>query len=143
MSRTVFACMLAAALTHEPVAALEHQHDARPQAAGPALAVGAALDAGGRLWLASVENQRLWISRSDDGGRRLGSYWLDAANTGKYGGHTLVNLRANYPFGKGMEVYGSVSNLFDKRDAETADGTGTAPTSTAGLPRSVVVGLQA
>ncbi len=74
---------------------------------------------------------------------RLGSYWLDAANTGKYGGHNLVNLRANYPFGKGMEVFGSVSNLFDKRYAETADVSGTAPTYTAGLPRSAILGLQA
>ncbi|OZA14140.1 MAG: TonB-dependent receptor, partial [Hydrogenophilales bacterium 17-62-8] len=74
---------------------------------------------------------------------RLGSYWLDAANTGKYGGHNLVNLRANYPFGKGMELFGSISNLFDKRYAETADGTGTAPTYTAGLPRSAILGLQA
>jgi hypothetical protein len=71
MGRIVFACMLAAALAHEPVAAMEHQHDAKPQAAGPALAVGAALDAGGRLWLARVEDRRLWISRSDDGGRRF------------------------------------------------------------------------
>lgn len=74
---------------------------------------------------------------------KLGSYWLDAANTGKYGGHNLVNLRANYPFGKGMEVYGSLSNLFDKRYAETTDGTGAAPTYTVGLPRTLVVGLQA
>jgi len=74
---------------------------------------------------------------------RLGSYWLDAANTGKYDGHDLVNLRANYPFGKGMEVFGSISNLFDKRYAETADGTGAAPTYTAGLARLTVVGLQA
>ncbi len=74
---------------------------------------------------------------------RLGSYWLDAANTGKYGGHNLVNLRANYPFGKGMEVFGSISNLFDKDYAETADGTGTVPTYTSGLPRAAILGLQA
>ncbi len=74
---------------------------------------------------------------------RLGSYWLDAGNTGKYNGHNLANLRANYRFGKRMELYGSVSNLFDKRYAETADGTGVAPTYTAGLPRTLVLGLQA
>ncbi|WP_310446714.1 TonB-dependent receptor [Thiobacillus sp.] len=74
---------------------------------------------------------------------KLGSYWLDAANTGKYGGHDLVNLRANYPFGKGMELFGSISNLFDKHYAETADGTGAAPTYTSGLPRSAILGLQA
>lgn len=74
---------------------------------------------------------------------KLGSYWLDANNTGKYRGHNLVNLRANYPFGKGMELFGSISNLFDKRYAEIADGTGVAPTYTVGLPRSAILGLQA
>ena len=33
------------------------------------LAVGTALDGSGRLWLAKVENQRLLVSWSDDGGR--------------------------------------------------------------------------
>lgn len=97
-----------------------------------------------------IANTRLsYAPGSLNGGRvqlewfRLGSYWLDAANTGKYGGHNLLNLRANYPFGKGMEVFGSVSNLLDKRYAETADGTGAAPTYTAGLPRMAILGLQA
>lgn len=74
---------------------------------------------------------------------RLGSYWLDAANTGKYAGHTLVNLRANYPFGKGLEIYGNISNLFDRKHAETASGTGAAPLYTIGLPRTLYLGLQA
>lgn len=98
----------------------------------------------------TIANTRLgYAPGALNGGRvqlewvRLGSYWLDAANTGKYDGHDLVNLRANYPFGKGMEVFGSISNLFDKRYAETADGTGAAPTYTAGLARLAVVGLQA
>lgn len=33
------------------------------------LAVGATLDSQGRLWLAQVQNQRLAVARSDDGGR--------------------------------------------------------------------------
>ncbi|MCD6707597.1 MAG: TonB-dependent receptor [Thiobacillus sp.] len=97
-----------------------------------------------------IANTRLGYSPGYlNGGRfqlewfRLGSYWLDAANTGKYDGHSLVNLRANYLFGKGMEVYGSISNLLDERYAETAEGTAAAPTYTVGLPRSLVVGLQA
>ncbi|HEX8872988.1 MAG TPA: sialidase family protein, partial [Nitrosospira sp.] len=35
------------------------------------MAIGAALDEGGRLWLAKVENQRLLVSWSDDGGRNF------------------------------------------------------------------------
>jgi outer membrane receptor protein involved in Fe transport len=97
-----------------------------------------------------IANTRLTFSPGYmNGGRvqlewfKLGSYWLDAANTGKYDGHNLANLRANYPFGNGVELYGSISNLFDKQYAETVDGTGSAPTYTAGLPRSLVLGLQA
>lgn len=47
-------------------AALAQEHAHAPP---PALAVGAALDAQGRLWLARVEGQRLVVSRSEDGGR--------------------------------------------------------------------------
>lgn len=42
-----------------------------PEQKKPTLAVGATLDPGGHLWLAGVENRRLWVSRSDDGGKRF------------------------------------------------------------------------
>lgn len=44
--------------------------DARLAEASP-LSVGAALDARGRLWLARVENRRLLVSHSADGGRNF------------------------------------------------------------------------
>lgn len=71
MVHIVFALLLAATLAHEPAGAMEHRHDAKPQHAKPGLAIGAALDGSGRLWLARVENQQLWLSRSDDGGRNF------------------------------------------------------------------------
>lgn len=37
----------------------------------PTIAVGATLDANGRLWLVKVDNKRLLVSRSDDGGQRF------------------------------------------------------------------------
>jgi len=40
----------------------------RPKAAKPAIAVGVAYDAHGRLWLARVENQHLLVSYSDNSG---------------------------------------------------------------------------
>ncbi|WIM04849.1 MAG: glycoside hydrolase [Candidatus Nitricoxidivorans perseverans] len=49
------------ALAAGAVMAQEHAH-------APPLAVGAALDAQGRLWLARVEDRRLVVSRSEDGG---------------------------------------------------------------------------
>ena len=74
---------------------------------------------------------------------KLGSYYQDQANTTKYGGHNLFNLRANYPIEKRWEVFGSINNLFDAQYAETAGMDGTAPTYSTGLPRTFVLGVQA
>lgn len=74
---------------------------------------------------------------------RLGSYYHDQSNTTKYDGHDLVHLRANYPFDKRWELFGSINNLLDTRYAETVGMDGTAATYTAGLPRTFVVGVQA
>ncbi|MGV8991207.1 MAG: exo-alpha-sialidase [Thiobacillus sp.] len=45
--------------------------DSKPRPAKPAVAVGATLDSAGRVWLARVENQRLLVSRSQDGGKQF------------------------------------------------------------------------
>lgn len=97
----------------------------------------------------SIANTRLTYAPGFlNGGRlqaewfRLGSYWLDQANTGKYRGHDIVNLRGNYPFGKGLELFASINNLFDRQYAETAGGTQAVPQYSAGLPRTFVIGLQ-
>ena len=45
--------------------------DSKPWPAKSAVAVGVTLDGAGRLWLARVENQRLLVSRSDDGGKHF------------------------------------------------------------------------
>lgn len=74
---------------------------------------------------------------------KLGSYYHDQANTTKYGGHSLVNLRANYPIEKRWEIFGNINNLFDTQYAETVGMDGTAPTYSTGLPRTFVVGVQA
>lgn len=74
---------------------------------------------------------------------KLGSYYHDQANTTKYGGYDLFNLRANYPLDKRWELFGSINNLFDKRYAETVGMDGTAPTYSTGLPRIFMAGVQA
>lgn len=71
MGHITVAGALLAALAYQPVAAAEQRHETAPQPAKPTLAVGATLDAEGRLWLARVENQQLWVSRSDDGGQHF------------------------------------------------------------------------
>lgn len=51
---------------------------------------------------------------------RLGEYWMDQANTHKYDGHSVYNLRADYPVGKSLELYARVMNLTDRRYATAA-----------------------
>jgi outer membrane receptor protein involved in Fe transport len=75
---------------------------------------------------------------------RLGSYWLDDANTVKYGGHSLFNLRGNYALTRQVALFGSVNNLADKRYADSAQlSTGSTPVYSPGLPRTVIAGVEA
>jgi outer membrane receptor protein involved in Fe transport len=97
----------------------------------------------------TLANARLtWTPALLNGGRaqlewvRVGSYWRDQANTGKYDGHDLLNLRANYRFGKDMEIFGSIANLTDRKYAETVSGSGAAPDYSIGMPRTAILGLQ-
>jgi hypothetical protein len=60
------ALLPAAAMAQAPVPPVQHAARAQER---PALAVGAALDAEGRLWLARMENRLLTVSHSADGGR--------------------------------------------------------------------------
>ncbi len=48
----------------------------------------------------------------------LGSYWVDDANTEKYKGHDLINLRASYKPVPGWELYAKALNLFDRSYAD-------------------------
>ncbi len=74
---------------------------------------------------------------------RLGRYWMDAANTHQYSGHNLLNLRANYPLATRWELYGSITNLADRRFAESASYTVTRGDEYApGMPRTVYLGVQ-
>ncbi|NMG42780.1 TonB-dependent receptor [Aromatoleum toluvorans] len=75
---------------------------------------------------------------------RIGSYWLDDANTVKYGGHNLFNLRGNYALNPTWSLFGSIHNLTDKRYAESAQlSTGSTPVYSPGLPRTVIAGVEA
>jgi outer membrane receptor protein involved in Fe transport len=72
----------------------------------------------------------------------LGSYWMDAANTQTYDGHTLVNVRAQVRVNQHLTIFGRVLNLTDQRYAESssytlARGREFAP----GMPLTGYVGL--
>jgi outer membrane receptor protein involved in Fe transport len=49
-----------------------------------------------------------------------GAYWMDNANTVRYPGHALLNLRATYQFAKGWEAWLQARNLADKHYADSA-----------------------
>ena len=74
---------------------------------------------------------------------RLGRYWLDAANTQKYGGHDLFNLRVNWPIAKDIAVNGSIYNLAGRRYADSAQVSNNQPVASPGLPRTFHAGLEA
>lgn len=71
---------------------------------------------------------------------KLGRYWLDAANTQRYAGHDLFNLRGNYLISEQFELFSSISNLLDERYAETASLSSGEPSYNVGLPRSYNLG---
>lgn len=60
-------------LADHEIPTMESQRDAKLRPPKTTLAVGVTLDGDGRLWLAKVENQRLLVSRSDDGGKNFSS----------------------------------------------------------------------
>ncbi|MBM3985749.1 MAG: exo-alpha-sialidase [Planctomycetes bacterium] len=69
MRGRIFCLFVLAALLPATAMAQTHAQHAPRTAERPALAVGAALDAEGRIWLARVENRLLQVSHSRDGGR--------------------------------------------------------------------------
>lgn len=74
---------------------------------------------------------------------RLGRYFMNPDNDHEYQGHRLVNLVVNCPVGRGWGGFGRLSNLTDRRYAEStsytaAEGELFAP----GRPRTLFGGLQ-
>jgi outer membrane receptor protein involved in Fe transport len=79
-----------------------------------------------------------------------GSFWMNNANTVRYAGHTLFNVRASYQITKGWEAWMQASNVTNKSYANSASssysGSGTySPDTqnqyTPGTPRSVLFGV--
>lgn len=74
--------------------------------------------------------------------KKLGSYWMNDANTEKYEGHDLFNLRVNYFASKSLEYYGRIMNLTDERYATNASISGGSRTFAPGMPRTGYVGMK-
>ena len=80
----------------------------------------------------------------------MGSYYMDNANTVRYPGHELLNLRAQTKVGA-WDVWASIMNATDAHYAETASssfkGSGTynpntQDTYTPGAPRTFLLGAR-
>ena len=73
----------------------------------------------------------------------VGAYWMDDLNTTNYGGHDLLNLRANYPINRQTEVYARVTNLTYRQYAEVATlDSKLGETFAPGMPRTYYVGMK-
>ena len=79
-----------------------------------------------------------------------GAYWMNNANTVRYDGHRLFNLRGNYKFAAGWEAWLQGSNLSNQLYANNASSSysgtgvyspGTQDRYTVGTPRSLMVGV--
>lgn len=55
---------------------------------------------------------------------KLGSYWMDDANTEKYDGHDIFNIRVSYHITKQWEIYVRAINITDELYAERASKSG-------------------
>lgn len=76
---------------------------------------------------------------------RIGSYWLDAGNSdrfGRYPGHDLLNVRANWMVAKQLSLFARVMNATDRRFAESASVTSNTAVFSPGLPRAVHGGVE-
>ena len=95
-----------------------------------------------------IANTRLSFGNAQTGMAQLewlhfGSWWSNAANTSKYDGHDLFNLRGIYPLGRDISLFANIHNLADKRYAESTGVTSGFDTFAPGLPRTFSAGLQA
>ena len=78
----------------------------------------------------------------------LGEYWMDAANTNKYAGHDVFNLRMNHFINNKLELFARVMNVTDVRYATAAKYSAAAfgnPEKfeySPGMPRTGYIGMK-
>jgi len=81
---------------------------------------------------------------------RLGSYWMDDANTHKYPGHDVLNLRGNLALSKTFQLFARLMNLTDERYATSSAYKAAAPAFgrpeqfeyAPGMPRTLYAGIR-
>ena len=73
---------------------------------------------------------------------RVGAYWMDDANTKKYEGFTIGNVKASYQANKKLDLFAKVNNVTNKTYAETADYSYGTEKYTPAAPRQVLIGME-
>ncbi len=96
----------------------------------------------------TIANTRLTFGDTRRGQAQLewlhfGSWYSNDANTYKYPGHDLLNLRGQYPIALDISLFANIHNLTDKRYAESTGVSSGFATYSPGLPRTISVGIQA
>lgn len=100
----------------------DSSHAAKPNLASQTITSGDDIDTAPR----TIANIRLgWnfkaASRAELEWSHIGSYYMDPANTSKYDGHDLLNLRISSKVSSGLTVHGQIKNLLDEEYADRAD----------------------
>lgn len=71
----------------------------------------------------------------------IGDYWMDDANTSRYSGYTVANLKLKYQWDEQLSFHGRVVNLADKFYAQQVDIAWGRERYAPGNPRHIYVGL--
>lgn len=83
----------------------------------------------------STQAQLEWVE--------LGSYYLEASNQqGKYAGHRQFNARMSTQLDRHWSCFARITNLADKRYADSASYTSSMAMYSPGLPRAIYLGVQ-
>ncbi|MDC0237566.1 TonB-dependent receptor [Gammaproteobacteria bacterium] len=121
-----------------------HQYDfTRDASRGEKIVSGNDVDTAPR-WIASAR----WQTRFSDRASfefelsHIGSHFINAANTAKYPGHTLLNWRGNWDVSNKIRLFARVINLFDKEYADRADYAFGSYRYFPGLPRQFYLGAE-
>ncbi|WP_457639333.1 TonB-dependent receptor [Persephonella sp.] len=73
--------------------------------------------------------------------QHVGSYYMDDANTKKYGGYDIYNVRGELRLNKNIKLFAKVWNITDKIYAETANIAYGRERYRPGMPRTVYAGV--
>ncbi len=72
----------------------------------------------------------------------VGSYWLDDANTTRYAGHDVANIKMRYELTNHINVFARVNNITDRLYAETASISFGSERYTPAAPRQAFIGFE-